>query len=90
MQSTEWLQTAGSRCCWSLTCLGACEDAMVFGRHHLHSLLAVDRSIGQDHGRIVLIHEVPGDGADELAVHVLGPRQLLCQLLELLQQQVHT
>lgn len=78
----------GAFCSRALTCLGACENAMVLGCHHLHSLLAVDRPVGQHHGRVVLIHEIPGDGADELAVHMLGPGQLLCQLLELLQQQV--
>ena len=64
--------------CRMPTCLGACEDAMVLGSHHLHSFLAVDGSVGQDHGRVVLIHEVPCDGADQLAVHMLGPGQLLC------------
>ena len=59
---------------------------MVLGGHHLHSLLAVDGPIGQDHGRVVLIHEVPGDGANEFAVHMLGPGQLLGQLLKFLHQ----
>ena len=53
------------------TCLGACEDAMILGGHHLHSLLAVYGSIGKHHGRIVLVHELARDRADELAVHVL-------------------
>lgn len=63
---------------------------MILGGHHVHSFLAVDSAIGQDHGRVVLIHEIPRDGTDELAVHVLGPGQLLCQLLEFLQQRMHT
>lgn len=70
----------------ALTCLGAREDAMILGGHHLHSLLAVYGSIGQHHGRIVLVHELARDRADELAVHVLRPGQLLRQPLKLLQQ----
>ena len=69
----------------SPTCLGAGEYAMVLCSCYFDSLLAVHSAIGQHHGGVVLIHEVMRDGTDELAVHMLRPGQLLCQLLELLQ-----
>ena len=49
--------------------------------------LAVDSPRGQHHGRVVLIHELLGDGTHQAAVHMLGVRQVFCQGLEVLQHQ---
>jgi hypothetical protein len=72
------------------TCLWAGEDPMVFGSNLLDGFFAVDCSVGQYHGRIVLVHDFPCNRAHKLAVHVLGPRQPLRKLLKLLQWDTRT
>jgi hypothetical protein len=57
------------------------EDALC-GRQLLDGLLAVDRAVGQDHGRVVLVHDLARERAHQLTVHVLGPWQTLRQVLE--------
>ena len=66
------------------TSLGAGEDIVVSRGHLLHSLLAVHCAVWQHHGRVVLVHDLPSDRANQLAVHMLRPRQTFSELLELL------
>lgn len=45
-------------------------------------VVAVDIAIGQHHGRVVLIHHVTRDLADQAGVGAMGHGQGLCQLVQ--------
>lgn len=76
-KGTSLLRVIMEHSCWStimiLTCCWIYKLALLCML--LNSLFTVHCARGQDHGRVVFIHELLCDGTDEPAVHMLGIRQ---------------
>jgi hypothetical protein len=64
------------------TCHRAYEFALILISHVSSSLYAVHITIGRDHWIVVLIHDLPRDGADEFAMLILGEWKPFSQALE--------
>lgn len=72
-----------------LLCLREAEDLFGSGTHHFvvladgqQGVVAVDVSVRQHHGRVVLIHDLPGNLTDQSGVGAVGHRQRLGQFIE--------